>query len=290
MGYDNILVVLLLGKDAEKQRSNWSTLLFLRSHIKDIISLLFCCVDLLILQLVAFLALQCPSTIPCPAPPLQHYKITFTLFSVMTLYKGNQHPHTETSHLKPTLQLLRGVGRTSWPQMGFPVKLRRRGEGCWCRVAGVSDLFLCGGTDWKLLHTTAASNPAAQLFRTGSMWWGASSAELISVETNKHRRASTGTRIFCHWVCVCVCGLWMIFHVGGGSRVTAPDHRGCGERSHHSLSPFLPLSFSSRLSFFIPFFCLSSYFTLSPRFRVREQFFLSLSLTNQSFFNQLLIL
>lgn len=265
MGYDNILVVLLLGKDAERQRSNWSTLLFLRSHIKDIISLLFCCVDLLILQLVAFLALQCPSTIPCPTPPLQRYKITFTLFSVMTLYKGNQHPHTETSHLKPTLQLLRGVGRTSWPQMGFPVKLRRRGEGCWCRVAGVSDLFLCGGTDWKLLHTTAASNPAAQLFRTGSMWWGASSAELIGVETNKHKRASTGTGIFCHWVCVCVaCGWSSMWEVGAESRpLTTEDvERGVIILSHpfsHSL--FLPVCHSSFLFFVFPLTSL-----LVPRF------------------------
>lgn len=95
---------------------------FLESHIKGNISLLFSWVDLLILQLVALLALQCPSSVPCPTPPLLHYKITFTLFSVMTLHKGNQHPHTQTSHLKPSLQIPQGAGWTSSPKMRSHVR------------------------------------------------------------------------------------------------------------------------------------------------------------------------
>lgn len=137
--------------------------------------------------------------------------------------------------------------------MGFPVK-QRQGDGCWCWVAGVSILFLCGGTDWKFLQTIAASKPMAQLFTRGSVWWGAFGGGFIGVGTDKHRRASYRYREF---LSLCVCGLRMIFHVGGGSKVTAPQPQRMwgGESSFYlTLSPTLSFSLSAVLFFLLMHF------------------------------------
>lgn len=107
------------------------------------------------------------------------------------------HTHTDTpSQTNTTTPRTPGVNLINMLQSeGIPCKtaagramVGRKRERIW--VAGVSDLFLCGGTDWKLLHTTTASNPGqAQLFWAGSMWWGATRARFTGVETNKHRGA-----------------------------------------------------------------------------------------------------
>lgn len=187
----------------------------------------------------------------------------------MTLYNGNRHPHTHTdkdtpSQTNTTTQAPRMSPMNELDSEGIPCKKkkkkrRQRGEGrckgrerCW--VAGVSELFLCGGTDWKLLHTTAASNPAAQLFRAGSVWRGATRAGLLVWKQINTGEPRTGTGSFP--VTPNVCGPRMIFHVGGGSRVTASDHKGCGERSHHSPTLFFCLCLSS----FSPLSWISSFF------------------------------
>lgn len=51
----------------------------------------------------------------------------------------------------------------------------------------MSDLFRCGGIDWKLQHPAAASNPAGSAVRSGQRLTQIHPAGFIGVETNKQK-------------------------------------------------------------------------------------------------------